>query len=139
MNVIELDGSTGEGGGQILRTGLALSMCTGQPMVIQRIRAKRGKPGLMRQHLACVQAAVAVCGAQVEGAELGSQTLVFEPGAVRAGAGMPKAIPLDLVARLEEIAVDEIHHLGGRMLTKDRGRLMPLMCLWFLSRKRDRK
>ena len=80
MELIELDGSTGEGGGQILRTGLALSMCTGQPMAIQRIRAKRPKPGLMRQHLTCVQAAVAVCGAKVEGAELGSQTLVFEPG-----------------------------------------------------------
>jgi RNA 3'-terminal phosphate cyclase (ATP) len=85
MNLIELDGSTGEGGGQILRTALALSMCTGQPMAIQRIRAKRPKPGLMRQHLTCVQAAVAVCGAKVEGAELGSQTLVFEPGPVRAG------------------------------------------------------
>jgi RNA 3'-terminal phosphate cyclase (ATP) len=85
MNLIELDGSTGEGGGQILRSALALAMCTGQPMRIQHIRAKRPKPGLMRQHLTCVQAAVAVCGAKVEGAELGSQTLVFEPGAVRAG------------------------------------------------------
>jgi RNA 3'-terminal phosphate cyclase (ATP) len=85
MELIELDGSTGEGGGQILRTGLALSMCTGRPMAIQRIRAKRPKPGLMRQHLTCVQAAVAVCGAKVDGAELGSQTLVFEPGPVRAG------------------------------------------------------
>jgi RNA 3'-terminal phosphate cyclase (ATP) len=85
MELIELDGSTGEGGGQILRTGLALSMCTGRPMAIQRIRAKRPKPGLMRQHLTCVQAALAVCGATVEGAELGSQTLVFEPGPVRAG------------------------------------------------------
>lgn len=85
MELIELDGSTGEGGGQILRTGLALSMCAGRPMAIQRIRAKRPKPGLMRQHLTCVQAAVAVCGAKVEGAELGSQTLVFEPGPVRSG------------------------------------------------------
>jgi RNA 3'-terminal phosphate cyclase (ATP) len=85
MELIELDGSTGEGGGQILRTGLALSMCTGRPMAIQRIRAKRPKPGLMRQHLTCVQAAMAVCGAKVAGAELGSQTLVFEPGPVRAG------------------------------------------------------
>ena len=85
MAPIELDGSTGEGGGQILRTGLALSMCTGQPLAIQRIRAKRAKPGLMRQHLTCVQAAVAVCGGKVEGAELGSQTLIFEPGQVRAG------------------------------------------------------
>jgi len=83
--MIELDGSTGEGGGQILRTALALAMCTGQSVRIDRIRAKRPKPGLMRQHLTCVQAAVAVCGAKVDGAELGSATLVFEPGAVRAG------------------------------------------------------
>ena len=85
MQRIELDGSVGEGGGQILRTALALSMCTGRPMAIERIRAKRSKPGLMRQHLTCVQAAVAVCGGQVDGAELGSQTLVFAPGQVRAG------------------------------------------------------
>ncbi|WP_422846625.1 RNA 3'-terminal phosphate cyclase [Acidovorax sp. M2(2025)] len=85
MEQIRLDGSTGEGGGQILRTGLALSMVTGQPLHMTRIRAGRPKPGLMRQHLACVQAAVAVCGGQAEGAELNSQTLVFTPGAVRAG------------------------------------------------------
>ena len=80
-----LDGSTGEGGGQILRTGLALAMVTGRPLHITRIRAGRPKPGLMRQHLACVQAAVAVCGGQAEGAELNSQTLVFTPGDVRSG------------------------------------------------------
>lgn len=85
MTVITLDGSTGEGGGQILRTGLALSMVTGRPLHITRIRAGRPKPGLMRQHLACVQAAVAVCGGQAEGAELGSQSLQFTPGATRAG------------------------------------------------------
>ncbi|AYM97697.1 RNA 3'-terminal phosphate cyclase [Acidovorax sp. 1608163] len=82
---LTLDGATGEGGGQILRTGLALSMVTGRPLHITRIRAGRPKPGLMRQHLACVQAAVAVCGGQAEGAELNSQTLVFTPGVVRAG------------------------------------------------------
>ena len=82
---LTLDGSTGEGGGQILRTGLALSMATGRPLHITRIRAGRPKPGLMRQHLACVHAAVAVCDGQVEGAELGSQALQFTPGAVRAG------------------------------------------------------
>ena len=76
---VELDGSQGEGGGQILRTGLALSLITGRPLVLNHIRAKRPKPGLMRQHLTCVQAAVAVCGAKVEGAELGSQTSVFGP------------------------------------------------------------
>jgi RNA 3'-terminal phosphate cyclase (ATP) len=83
--MIEIDGSSGEGGGQILRTSLSLSMVTGQPVTIERIRAKRPKPGLMRQHLACVLAAQAVSGAQVSGAELGSQTLVFETGALRPG------------------------------------------------------
>ncbi len=83
--MIELDGAVGEGGGQILRTGLALSMCTGRPMKIHRIRARRSKPGLMRQHLACVNAAVVISGAKVVGAELGSQELVFEPGEVRSG------------------------------------------------------
>lgn len=85
LSPLTLDGSTGEGGGQILRTGLALSMVTGRPLHITRIRAKRPKPGLMRQHLACVQAAIAVCDGQADGAELGSQTLLFTPGAVRAG------------------------------------------------------
>ena len=84
-DMIELDGSTGEGGGQILRTSLALSMCTGQPITIEQIRARRSKPGLMRQHLTCVHAAAAVCSATVKGDELGSKTLVFEPADVRAG------------------------------------------------------
>ena len=84
-NDLELDGSQGEGGGQILRTGLALSLITGRPLVLKHIRAKRPKPGLMRQHLTCVQAAAAVGGARVSGAELGSRTLRFEPGPVRPG------------------------------------------------------
>ena len=83
--MIEIDGSAGEGGGQILRTSLALSMCTGQAFTLARIRARRPKPGLMRQHLTCLQAAAAVSGATVTGAELGSGTLVFAPGAVKAG------------------------------------------------------
>ena len=83
--MIELDGAAGEGGGQILRSALALSVCTGRPMRIRRIRARRPKPGLMRQHLACVQAAVAISGARAVGAELGSQALDFEPGPVRPG------------------------------------------------------
>jgi RNA 3'-terminal phosphate cyclase (ATP) len=83
--MIELDGSVGEGGGQILRSALALSLCTGQSMKIRRIRARRSKPGLMRQHLTCVNAAVAISGARAEGAALGSQELVFEPGPVRPG------------------------------------------------------
>jgi RNA 3'-terminal phosphate cyclase (ATP) len=83
--MIELDGATGEGGGQILRSALALAMCTGQAFTVRNIRAHRPKPGLMRQHLACVRAAQAVSGARVRGDELDSPTLVFEPGPVRPG------------------------------------------------------
>jgi RNA 3'-terminal phosphate cyclase (ATP) len=83
--MIEIDGSVGEGGGQILRTSLALSMCTGQPFTLARIRVGRNKPGLMRQHLTCVNAATEVCGAEVHGAEMNSQSLAFTPGKLRAG------------------------------------------------------
>jgi len=83
--LIHLDGSTGEGGGQILRTALALSLCTGRPFRIDRIRARRRKPGLLRQHLTAVQAATRVGAAEVEGAEMGSASLVFRPREVRAG------------------------------------------------------
>lgn len=83
--MIEIDGSQGEGGGQMLRTSLALSMVTGQPVTLVNIRAGRPKPGLMRQHLACVQASARICSAQTQGAELGSRTLRFEPGPVQPG------------------------------------------------------
>ncbi|MCE9636697.1 MAG: RNA 3'-terminal phosphate cyclase [Planctomycetes bacterium] len=82
---VRLDGALGEGGGQVLRTALALSLATGRPFDIVNIRAKRAKPGLLRQHLTAVNAAAAVSSAEVEGAEPGSQTLRFRPGAVRPG------------------------------------------------------
>lgn len=85
MNEIELDGAQGEGGGQILRTALSLSMITGHPFSINGIRAKRAKPGLLRQHLTAVQAAAEICGAQVSGAALGSQALSFRPGPIKRG------------------------------------------------------
>jgi RNA 3'-terminal phosphate cyclase (ATP) len=83
--MIEIDGSEGEGGGQVLRTALTLSMITGQPFRIAQIRARRPKPGLMRQHLVAVQAAAQISGAEVAGAQIGSTELVFQPGAVRSG------------------------------------------------------
>jgi RNA 3'-terminal phosphate cyclase (ATP) len=82
---ITIDGSFGEGGGQILRTSLALSMITRTPIRIEKIRAGREKPGLLRQHLTAVNAAAAVCSAKVEGAAIGSRELTFEPGEVKAG------------------------------------------------------
>lgn len=83
--MIEIDGSFGEGGGQILRTSLALSVLTGQEMRITHIRARRQKPGMMAQHLKSVEAAAQVSRAQVEGAAIGSQTLTFRPGEIHAG------------------------------------------------------
>lgn len=83
--MITIDGSQGEGGGQILRSSLALSMATVRPFRMSKIRAGRAKPGLMRQHLTCVQAAAAVCGAQVSGASVGSQEITFSPGQVQPG------------------------------------------------------
>ncbi|HOT29846.1 MAG TPA: RNA 3'-terminal phosphate cyclase [Candidatus Ozemobacteraceae bacterium] len=83
---IEIDGSVGEGGGQILRSSLALSMCTGTSFRIVKIRANRRKPGLMRQHLTAVLAAQQVCGADVAGAKIGSEELIFVPGPVAPGS-----------------------------------------------------
>ncbi|HEX5051130.1 MAG TPA: RNA 3'-terminal phosphate cyclase [Planctomycetota bacterium] len=83
--MLHLDGSMGEGGGQVLRTALGLSLVTGQPFVIEKIRAGRAKPGLARQHLTAVLAAAEVGDAKTEGAEIGSQRLLFAPRRVRAG------------------------------------------------------
>ena len=83
--MLTLDGSTGEGGGQVLRTSLGLSMVTGQPFRVHSIRARRPRPGLMRQHLCAVRAAAEVSGGTLSGDEIGSKELVFNPGAPRAG------------------------------------------------------
>jgi len=85
MHHIHIDGSQGEGGGQILRSSLALSLVTGKPFTIDNIRANRSKPGLMRQHLTAVQAAAKVGQCEVENATTGSVRLDFCPVKVRGG------------------------------------------------------
>ena len=83
--MITIDGSEGEGGGQVLRTALALSLVTGRPFRIERIRARRKRPGLLRQHLAAVRAAADVGAARVSGDALESATLSFEPARLQGG------------------------------------------------------
>lgn len=83
--MLEIDGSLGEGGGQVLRSALSLAMVTGTTVHLFNIRASRPRPGLMRQHLTAVRAAAEICGAVVRGAEVGSRSLWFKPGPVRGG------------------------------------------------------
>jgi RNA 3'-phosphate cyclase len=83
--MIEIDGSFGEGGGQLVRTAVALSAITGTGVRLLNVRAKRDKPGLAPQHLAAVRAVASLCGAACTGLELRSQAFTFLPGALRGG------------------------------------------------------
>ncbi|GAB6148312.1 RNA 3'-terminal phosphate cyclase [Stetteria hydrogenophila] len=107
--VAVIDGSMGEGGGQILRTAIALSAVTGIPVRIYNIRAKRRNPGLRPQHLTAVKAVAELCGARVEGARVGSMELTFTPGRVRSGSfrfdvGTAGSVSLVLQALLPVLA-----------------------------------
>ena len=83
--MIIIDGSEGEGGGQVVRNACALSLVTGQPFRITNVRGKRSKPGLMRQHVTAIEAALAVGGAHAEGISVGSSEITFTPGRVTPG------------------------------------------------------
>jgi RNA 3'-terminal phosphate cyclase (ATP) len=83
--MITIDGSKGEGGGQVLRNACALSLVTGEPFVIENVRGGREKPGLMRQHMTAIEAACAIGGAECEGLATGSTRIAFRPGRVSAG------------------------------------------------------
>ena len=83
--MIEIDGSYGEGGGQLLRTAVALAAITGQALRVRNVRARRSNPGLAPQHLAAVKAVAALCGAEVEGLQVKSQEIVFHPARLRGG------------------------------------------------------
>ncbi len=131
--MIVIDGSYGEGGGQVLRTSLALAVLTGQTLQIERIRAGRPKPGLAAQHLTAVRAAAAVCDATVSGDEIGSERLHFQPGgpphageytfdvAQIRGAGSAGAVSLVLQTVLLPLAVAP----GPSQLTLDGGTHVP--------------
>ena len=83
--MITIDGSEGEGGGQVLRNACALSLVTGEPFVIENVRGGREKPGLMRQHMTALEAACTIGGAECEGLAIGSSRIAFRPGTVTAG------------------------------------------------------
>ena len=84
-DVITIDGSQGEGGGQVLRTSLSLSAITGAEIEFVKIRAGREKPGLKRQHLTCVKAVAEICGAKASEVGVGSMELELKPGPVKGG------------------------------------------------------
>lgn len=84
-DLLVINGSQGEGGGQILRTSLSLAAVTGQPVQIINIRAGRSRPGLAAQHLTVARAMAAICGGQLQGHTLGSQSLTFIPGPLIGG------------------------------------------------------
>jgi RNA 3'-terminal phosphate cyclase (ATP) len=104
--VIEIDGSHGEGGGQLVRTAVALSALTGKALRITNVRASRARPGLGAQHLAAVRAVAAACDARCEGLELRSGVFSFEPrarpagGELRADVGTAGSVTLVLQALL---------------------------------------
>ena len=83
--MIEIDGSFGEGGGQIVRTAVALSAVTGKPVRIFRIRQGRPKPGLAAQHARAILALADLCGARTSGVAPGSSEIAFAPGEIRGG------------------------------------------------------
>ena len=110
--MIVLDGSYGSGGGQIIRTALALSALTGKSFFIEKIRAKRKNPGLAAQHLSCVKAVAKLCNARVSGAFLGSTKLSFEPGKIetkklKIDIGTAGSIPLVLQALIPALTQAE--------------------------------
>ncbi|MDH7601410.1 MAG: RNA 3'-terminal phosphate cyclase [Armatimonadota bacterium] len=83
--MLVIDGSFGEGGGQILRTSLSLAALTGTSITIENIRARRDKPGLRPQHLTSALATAEICSGALEGAEVGSTRIVFRPGKIKPG------------------------------------------------------
>ncbi len=85
MSPLEIDGSFGEGGGQLSRYAMALAAIAGRPIILRNIRARRARPGLMAQHLTAMRAVAVVSGGELEGAELGASEIRFTPGRIKSG------------------------------------------------------
>lgn len=111
--MVTLDGSHGEGGGQILRTALSLSLLTGKPFRMTRIRANRGQPGLRPQHLSAVEAAAALGHAEVRGAAVGARELTFHPGAYE-----PRDLVIDIGTAGSTSLVLQMLHLPLALAAK---------------------
>ena len=94
-SLVTINGAIGEGGGQMLRSSLTLSMITGKPFKIINIRSKRKKPGLMRQHLTAVNASAKICNAKVTGAEIGSTEVLFIPQKIQVANLNLTLVPLE--------------------------------------------
>ena len=86
MELLEIDGSYGEGGGQILRTAVAFSIILGRPVRVTKVRAGRNNPGLRPQHASALKILRDVCSGRLEGGEVGSTTVTFHPGVVEASS-----------------------------------------------------
>lgn len=120
--MITIDGSHGEGGGQLVRMSCALSALTGRPFRLNNVRAHRAPPGLAPQHLAAVQAVAQLCNAETEGLALRTQDFTFRPGPIRGGdfrfdVGTAGSITLVLQAvlpvALAAPAASTFHIIGG--------------------------
>ncbi len=133
--MVVLDGSMGEGGGQVLRSALTLSLLTGKAFALHNIRARRPKPGLMAQHLKAIEAAAAVGQARVHGAHLGATSLRFEPGETAAGTfhwDIGTAGATTLVAQTVIVPLSRCR--SGSLLTITGGTHVPWSpCFHFLS------
>ena len=117
METLKIDGSIGHGGGQILRSALALSAILGKPFEMHSVRKDRNQSGLRRQHLCGVSATAEICGAKLEGAELGSEDLLFIPKKIKAGTyqfavGTGGSVSLVLQSVLLPLAVQKVNYLG---------------------------
>src|SRR5690348_16596192 len=124
MEPVKINGSQGEGGGQILRTAISLSAIIGVPVEVTDIRAKRQNPGLRPSHLAAVKVVTDLFGAKVENLQVGADWIRFSPSSYRANGDLQKvdigtagSIPLTLMAIIPAVSLSgnklEIEITGG--------------------------